>query len=83
MGVVPDMKDMPVRVFRVVGGEVGGGGPRHEKRAQSGASFVCFMLWEVGVVPEMKNMPVWARFSFVSSSGKEGRGWGCCGLDSY
>jgi len=30
--------------------EVGkvGGGPRHEKRAQTGAFFVCFVLWEVG-----------------------------------
>ena len=35
-------------VFCVVGGGVGGGSPGHEKCAQPGAFFVCFMLWEVG-----------------------------------
>jgi len=45
------MKNAPkqalFRVFCAVGGEVGGGSPRHERRAQTGMSFMCFVLWEV------------------------------------
>ena len=35
------------------------------------------------VVPDTKNAPKQARFLCVSCSGTEGRGWGCCGLDSH
>jgi hypothetical protein len=52
------------RVFRVVGGEVGCGGLRQKKRAQMGAIFGCFVLWEVREVPDMKTRPL-GRVSHV------------------
>jgi hypothetical protein len=63
------------RVFRVVGGEVGGGGLRHKKRAQTGAFFGCFVLWEVREVPDTKTRPnrrVFRVFRVLKRRGGEG-----------
>ena len=63
------------RVFRVVGGGVGRGGPRYEKRARLGAFSVCFVLWEVGVVPDSKTRPfgrVFCVFCVLNRRGREG-----------
>ncbi len=51
--------------------------------AHTDVSYMFGRRWEVGVVPDTKKAPIWARFSCVSCFGKEGRGWGCCGLDSH
>ena len=48
--------------------------------AHTDVSYVFGRRWEVGVVPDTKNAPKQARFLCVSCSGKEGRGWGCCGV---
>jgi len=57
-GVVPDTKNAPVWAhFLCVsccGRWVGRGGPRHRKRARLGAFSMCFVLWEVGVVPDTR-----------------------------
>ena len=62
-------------MFHVVGGGVGRGGPRHKKHAQTGVFSMCFMLWEVSVVPDTRMHPngrVFCFFYVLNRRGREG-----------
>jgi hypothetical protein len=64
-----------LHVLQDVRGGVGGGGLRHKKHAQTGASFECFVLWEMRKVPDTKARPngrVFRVFRVLKRRGGEG-----------
>ncbi len=48
-----------------------------------GVSYMFGQMWEVGVVLDTKNAPLWARFLCFLCSEKDGRGGGCRMLDGH